>query len=829
MTFIIKKGIEDLFKNNLAHIKINKKETLKEHSELCLKYFYIFENQLLFNLNNIYDKYKDFLEKMVYLHDIGKLNPRFQSDKMQVTNKESQKCGNSSHSKYSAYLYFTIILNELNSKNKLKLNKNKDLLYLLNFAYLISRHHTYLKELKEDSSNGKNFIQELQQVENEKWIKETRDKLGILSLKEIFGKPIYDTLKDYTDRKKVNIFFKTQDEKIDFYIKNKIAYSLLIACDFASAYEFFKEEKFKVVEELDSNKYFNGEMYKLITTKPLDSYNDNDINKLRTQMALEVKKNIGKIPVDETNIFQLEMPCGSGKTNTGLMASMLLLNKDKSKTGVIYTSPFNSITDQNAAIFKEYFDDMQVINSTTDINFCDNENDEKTGIAQAVLNYQTNNIPFVCTSHVHLFDSLFGISRESTLGLIFLSNRVIIMDEIQGYDPKLWKIMMSLINRYSKILKFDLIIMSATMPPFEDLVKTLGIIDLLPNKKLYFNNPLFKNRFDFKYIGQIKEFEEILEKNEFYDHKKILYEFQTKKVAGQFFEFLKNRLSNKNIELLTGDNNKFERIRIINKAKNDDQIIIISTQVIEAGVDLDFDFGWKEISIPDSEQQFGGRINRSCTKTGKAIFFKYKKNLIYNNDPRSLVTIEDPEIQEAMKNFDNNIIYKKTIEYIENDSMIDSSKYSFEDFLNKMVLSKYKKIAELMKLIEETDTLFVAYNLKITEIDDDSKDELVRFSKVDRIKDVIEINSDNIMINGKKLWKVIEEINNNKIDFNNKFLLMKKINILKSYFSFSVDMKDKTPPNIEQKGDKYYYTEDESYIVNGCLNREKLNERNRFW
>lgn len=113
------------------------------------------------------------------------------------------------------------------------------------------------------------------------------------------------------------------------------------------------------------------------------------------------------------------------------------------------------------------------------------------------------------------------------------------MDEIQGYDPKLWKIMMSLINRYSKILNFDLIIMSATMPSFEDLVQHLNIIDLLPNKKIYFDNPLFKNRFKFEYIGQIKDFKEILEKDEFYNNKKILYEFQTKKLLDNFLNFLK--------------------------------------------------------------------------------------------------------------------------------------------------------------------------------------------------------------------------------------------------------------------------------------------------
>lgn len=84
------------------------------------------------------------------------------------------------------------------------------------------------------------------------------------------------------------------------------------------------------------------------------------------------------------------------------------------------------------------------------------------------------------------------------------------------------------------------------------------------------------------------------------------------------------------IEYLSGDDSIAERKRILDKVKKaTDTIILVSTQVIEAGVDIDMDIGYKNISKLDSEEQFLGRINRSCKKEGIAYFLKLMKQAIY--------------------------------------------------------------------------------------------------------------------------------------------------------------------------------------------------------
>lgn len=827
MKKIIDKNLEDVLMTNFAHLSIAKKETIKEHADICVKYLEKFKNELIGEklFSNIYnEKEISLLKSMIYLHDIGKINPAFQEKKMKNKVLLKNFSCSSVHSRYSAYLYLVIMLNGKPS------SLNKEFLYkIFNYAYLIYRHHTKLINIRED------FINDLIAIEdNEEWVSRFLKENNFKSLYEIVGAK-NDPIKAEKILLKIPDFSSEIKNNIDFYIKNKIAYALLICCDYAASYQFFNNKDFILYSKLDSSNYWKGDLYQTIKNKKLDEYSENDINKLRTEMALSVEENLNKDKeqVQKHNIFELQMPCGAGKTNVGLLAGLKLLDDDMTKRGIIYTSPFNAITDQNVNFFKSYFkDSIQVINSTTDINISEDEEDK---IEQVVLNYKMANYPFICTSHVHFFDALFGTSRESALNLLFLFNRVIVLDEIQGYDPNLWKIMITFINKYSKFMNFKILLMSATMPSFKILVDDLEIFDLLPNKQDYYNNPMFKNRINIQNIGKIDDLNKIIKDNEFYKNKKVLYEFQTKKTSRLFFEMIREKFPDKNIVELTGDSNSFERIKIINKAKEDSEIIVISTQVIEAGVDLDFDCGFKESSIPDSEIQFGGRINRSCKKQNcNAYFFEYGNYSVYKGDPRILTKISDPFIEEAIRNFDNIAIYSKALEFLNKDAENKSSKYNYDSMLTNCAKSNYDKIRETMELIENNSTLFIAHDLKIKK----PTEETIKFFKDlnknehELLKEIIEFNESDIVLHGKRLWEVLNE----KYNYNNfpeKFLITKKLNILKTYFSFPVYFSDskKLPHNICQSPNnkKLFYTDDERYIIDGHINRKELQERKNFW
>lgn len=803
-----------LLNENFAHINLYKKETIEQHNDLCLKYFELFKDDLIGK--DIFEKYFSerellFLKEMIIFHDLGKVNPRFQTDKMKNKKNGANRCGDSNHSNYSAYFYLVYMLNTYvdNKTDIFEIYK------IFNYAYLISRHHTCLKDF-DDS-----FLSEMETVEENSWVEDVLDDLD------------FDLLSDYKNldgifQKMLNIS-KTEKENLEFYVKNKISYSLLVCCDFAAAYEFFNEKEFNIYNNLDVSNYINGELYQKIITKPLSEYTDNDINKLRTQMALEVKDNVEK---QNWRIASLIQPCGAGKTNTGLMTACLTLLKYNQK-GIIYTSPFNSITDQNANVFKTYFENIQTINSTSAINEIDygDEND----IEKLVMDYQMNNFPFICTSHVHLFNMLFGTRRLDALGLLFLSNRIIIMDEIQGYFPKLWEKMLTILNVFSECLNFKILFMSATMPSFEKLVNNFKIIDLLPNNHIYFNNPIFKDRVKFNVIGKIESLLDIIKDKKFYSNKKVLYEFQTKKSAREFFELLKEELVDVEIFELTGDSNIFERQKIINRVQNTQEVIVVSTQVIEAGVDLDFDYGFKEISKPDSEIQFGGRINRSCKKENcYAEFFIYESYNVNKGDPRILSSIINPEILTAISEFNNEKIYDETIKYLKEMSGNESDKHNYLIFVKNCIGSKYKSIEEIMRLIEGASSLFIAYNIKLDNLSNENIALFIemknKFNNYDLLKEILQINKNNIVISGEKVWMALKDLNQLKIEFSEKFILSKYLNLLKNYFSFSVFFKDELsiPDDIEFVRKNQYYTDSERFIIDGRINRKAFVERSNF-
>lgn len=107
---------------------------------------------------------------------------------------------------------------------------------------------------------------------------------------------------------------------------------------------------------------------------------------------------------------------------------------------------------------------------------------------------------------------------------------------------------------------------------------------------------------------------------------------------------------------MTGDSSILDRKRMIRKIESLDSVILVATQVVEAGVDIDMDIGYKDISRLDSEEQFMGRINRSGRKSGIVYFFDLDNaEKIYSGDKRiekdkTLVNKEMRELLTA-KNF----------------------------------------------------------------------------------------------------------------------------------------------------------------------------------
>jgi CRISPR-associated endonuclease/helicase Cas3 len=812
-------------KSIYAHLNEDKKETLIEHTNLTEKYLNkILEDKKLKKIideiiNNlgIKENLKQLIKEMFYnaviLHDIGKINPIFQIIKMLNNDLKKEKyenIKNSDHSIFSSIIYSIYYIEKI-LKDYYREEKYTLIYYNLIFSYNISRHHSNLENIEEFVDKMRNNYKEiLNNIEFLDLLSEDFRNLILSNENDYFYQKAYYNITKYAEK---NI----KENYIENMLLTKLNYSLIISSDYYATYEFFNGEITDIGLINKDNriveKYKNTEIYKNIEKFKSNKMEFKEIliNKLRTEIFLEseneLKQNIDK------DIFYLEAPTGSGKTNTSINLALNLLEKNKMDK-IIYVFPFNTLVEQTYESLKQIFEeelDPVIINSLTGYYDKNNQKESKLEYSkneydQILLDRIFWHYPFIITTHVNLFQAFFGNSRNAHYSLLHLSNSIIIIDEIQSYKNSLWEDIINYFDKFAKYLNIKFIIMSATLPKLDKMLenKKSEVVELIKNPEKFFKNPLFKNRVNLNFDLLKKEeitFETL--KNHLLKNTKttdkILIEFIEKKKAFKFYNYLKGEI-NRDVELITSDDNSIERQRIISKAKRKDGFILISTQVIEAGVDIDMDIGYKNIGYLDNEEQFLGRINRSSKKKNAiAYFFKITDpKKIYKNDARVLFNIlEHPENIENLKNKNFGDYYKDIFEKIIKTNQ-KHNEYSIEYRKNKIKELDFRGISKDMKLIDdEKIQIFLNYE----EIIDGEK------------------------MSGEDVWQDFKDILEEDMEYSKKKYKLSKIYQKMNYF-----MKQVNKYNIKEKfyteriGEIYYYSNGEIFFENGKFSIEKFKD-----
>ena len=766
----------DILKNlvkNLNRYKAHKKskdneiiyETLLAHTELTNKYFFKFWQSK--NSDEIFDRFcdvfwqkenidnklknkaKDLLKEIIMtipiFHDIGKVNPNFQLMKLKVNDfKENEAYVNTHHSFLSSMFYMDycrkLVYDEKNEDEIVNLLAE----FILYNGYIIARHHSELGSLTEFTKlinlDDDTYFSKLKRIINNEDIYSVKIDFIKSDIEDMFR----NLNKVDKDAEKVGKRSIKQGVYLSIYIR--WLYSLLVASDYYATSEFMNEADFSENTDLNDidkwdSAYENTDLLKNIRQYQQERYpisNEElntvtDINILRSEIFCEVEEKI-KANTDE-NIFYLEAPTGSGKSNTAINASFKLMQHDKRLQKIFYIYPFNTLVEQNLETLEKVFADNEdikqniaVINSITPIKVSEkdlNDNEEKDVYQKALLDRQFLNYPMILSTHVSLFNIIFGNRQSDVLAFYQLANSVIVLDEIQSYKNKIWAEIICYLKELAKMFNIKIIIMSATLPDLDILSRFQAqAVDLLENSSRFFAVDCFKNRVKLNYDLLKVDKDSILDelkthlKQYLKSDKKILIEFIKKKTAHDFWVDLQENEDFKDvqIEYLSGDDSIAERKRILDKVKKaTDTIILVSTQVIEAGVDIDMDIGYKNISKLDSEEQFLGRINRSCKKEGIAYFFEVDEaSDIYKDDVRlsESIVLKDVNMQKILelKLFDE--YYKKVLE-----TTMGKYSYHFDEFIKDISDLNYESISTHMKLIDDTQDMVQIYIIRTLCVD----------------------------------------------------------------------------------------------------------------
>lgn len=816
-------------------------EILKEHVDRCYHYFEelwehknfkaVFENfqkELAPELSDEGIKlFYSLIVNVIIFHDYGKINPRFQSIKMKNTLKKwtAIDClDGTKHSILSAAIYLDYFYEKIQEIPLSKDEKNIIHVFMLANAYVITRHHGNL-------SGFEAFLEEFQQNRQLADIFSCMNQ-GVFT--EVYHGPfckkgLHSVNMPMQNKRKYDSFSEKQSLQLGLYAYIRFLFSVLVSCDYYATSEYdngIQMSAFGTIENTEfATQYEQSERVKQIRRLNPESCVDDkkDINILRNRMFYEAEQTLLKNK--DTNIAFIEAPTGAGKSNLAMNCSLKLLDKNINK--IFYVYPFNTLVEQNYDTLEkiygqtDIFKSIAVINSITPIPLngtrkfwenLDKEENEKF-YQKALLDRQFLNYPFILTTHVNLFQIMFGCEREAAISFYQLAGSVVVLDEIQSYKNVLWTEIMMFLQCYSRLLNMKIIIMSATLPKLDMLTGNHEkVVNLIENPEKYFQDARFKKRVALSYelLYQDKK----TEMEELYAHvlgqaqngRKILMEFITKTSAEMFYHMLaESGREDLQVFCMTGDDNQIDRKRILREmdtADRDKAVILVATQVVEAGIDIDMDIGYKDISKLDSEEQFIGRINRNFKRKGVVYFFDMdNESGIYKEDYRvdTAYTLRKDEMKQLLadKNFGKYYDYiLKGIRKYRNDRKNENGIEAFVDNVKKL---DFVWISQKMKLIDKNDDWKMS----------------VYFAR--------EITTDTgEIIDGKQVWERYRELlSDMTMNYAKKQILLSEVKSKMSYFIYQIKIDNSLDYN-DRIGELYLIEDAEQYFENGRLNTDKF-------
>lgn len=827
-----------------------------------------FSNRQL--LANCIEKY---FWRAIAFHDLGKVNRNFQINKMKNHNVNLPNIEHNfgdQHSIISMYIYLADFWSEFLS---LELTEGEQFFLLdviLYLSYSISKHHSYSLD---------------NAMDNERWT--NTDLFKLSPFLAIFGVKLNDAQIDefyncYLSKANFDILFCTdilrhimeQTNSFPLFALIKLNFSLLTASDYLATSHYMNNwneliADFGLIDnslhnKIVKNAFFSKDYNKLVSESlnnkekinlsELQEKSNINLNKLRQCLAVEAITNIRNS--SSKNLFYIEAPTGGGKTNMSMLAMAELLKNDEHHliSKVFYVFPFTTLITQTYASLKDTFglEDSEIaeIHSKAAFSTGHYEEDYKNYIDYLFLNF-----PIILLSHIKFFDILKTNKKESNYLLNRLSNSIVIIDELQSYSPQIWDKIIYFIANYAEYFNMKFILMSATLPKIGDILNNKNIasnfVYLVNNKSKYFQNPNFCDRikFDYSLLALSKPnkdnkteylhtlWEKVSIESKEYSSNNVLYpesvftiiEFIFKKTASEFYNLaLQENKFFDEILLLSGTILEPRRKEIIGNLKSKEfrkkKILLISTQVVEAGVDIDMDLGFKDKSLIDSEEQLAGRVNRNAIKDNCKVFIFDcdEEKIIYRGDARFKVMGElKDEYKNILVSKDFDALYGLIISRIrqKNDCPLIENLSEVTDNVSAL---DFKEVDNKLNIIQtENVSVFVPLLIHI--------DNLKGYLKI--LKE-FEIQCKDGFVDGKDIWNLYEQtVVDGKEDFVQNRVKLKKIQGLMSNFCFSMYPKSKDYSRLMTFGIMklgYLYLESyhDVYSFNDGINTDLLENSN---
>ena len=650
--------------------------------------FWSHPNKLLeHHIKNMISAGDEELDKQVKLyHDIAKLKNNFQIYIRDTSNDKLDK----NHSLLSAYFFL------LNSKFD-------EIPTLFGFLAIVS-HHGDVVNLMTLAREANKFFK------NQKELKQWDEVAGAA--------------------KNIKIYSGLSTKKDEFLDRAEKLHQYLILSRYRHKFTY---EDFINFKSLYSNLVYSDKFEAIFNTPRQETKDipigvlESDIQSLPPNKKRDEFRNFVLNNFNENyKLFTLTAPTGYGKTLTALNFA-LKFNKSR----IIYALPFTSIIDQTYDIIAKIYKNNDIsVSKAHHKTTIDEENlTEEDRYSKIKFLTESFNGEINVTTLYQLIFALFGNKNKDNVKFNQLKNSVVIIDEAQAIPYNFRKDFILLCEIISQRLGTIFIFMSATMP----VIKSENFKEI--SNLEYFSK---QDRYVIKWLDVSGE-EELLEKIcETASDKNTLVVVNTIKKAQELFVKLRDKFSCFCLNGYMYDEHKRATIETIKRAihtNKDDplasKILLISTQSIEAGVDLDFNVGFREVSPISSIIQTAGRVNRHFGEIcGELyVFPEISKftNLIYGDlqkvSKAILEIFKQREVRESEILEISNLYFQKISNQLEN-LYIESEikKLEFEN-INQKIEEIMDDNCKQTLIIEPEENFIKDFEAKILEIKDSQNNE----------------------------------------------------------------------------------------------------------
>ena len=534
---------------------------------------------------------------LAQLHDAGKAQPAFQR---YIRGESAAKAPHSA----AGALLATDLMYELSKELQLKkLPRTSQLL-----AYAISGHHRGLydyielrKELKKKEIEERctKTIGALPNIKSElqTWVEEHAESTES-SLKEL--------------AKRVGATEQAQ-------VLIRLLFSCLVDADFLDTEAFMDEERKERRHEATSG-YAPLKTLRDRLTKHMEGFStEGKINEARRAFLNQCREHGRTCPKGYYSLF---LPTGGGKTLSSMAWALETALNHKAQR-IVYVIPYTSIITQTAGIFREIFGEENVLEHHSDISFSGDEaTQEAERYERTRLLAENWDAPIIVTTNVQFFESLFSHKVSRSRKVHSIANSVVVFDEVQMFPTEFLHPMLRLLEDLRWIYGTQLLFCSATLPPFDkdhsssfkkvnDFHQLSDAIQPIIPEDL----ELFKVFDRVIYHLEEKEYTTKELAEELAQHDSALCIVNSRRDASQLYQALLEEGKEAQDVIHLSRNmcsaHLKERIaEVRQRLKADIPTIVISTQLIEAGVDIDLPIVYRAMSGLDSIVQAGGRCNR---------------------------------------------------------------------------------------------------------------------------------------------------------------------------------------------------------------------------